>query len=157
MLDGRVYIDSQTYAIARGEYWMNVKGREAKAAARFVVKKPADFQFTAEKAIYSLSFKEIGGKWHFDYSRMELQLNARRKRSFFRHSYTIVSEMAVTDRKDEAFKIPNQEKVRFNDILSDRVNDFTDPAFWGSYNVIEPDQSIEMAIRRILRQLKTRN
>ena len=47
--------------------------------------------------------------------------------------------------------------MKFNEILSDRVNDFSDPDFWGSYNVIEPDQSIEMAIRRILRQLKTRN
>lgn len=157
MFDGRVYIDSQTYAIARVDYWMNVKGREAKAAARFVVKKPADFLFTAEKATYSLNYKEIEGKWRFDYSRMELQFNARRKHSLFRHGYTIVSEMAVTDLRHDDYKIPNQERVRYNDILSDKVSDFTDPEFWGSYNVIEPDQSIETAIRRIIRQIKARN
>ena len=31
---------------------------------------------------------------------------------------------------------------------------FTDKEFWGDYNVIEPDQSIESAIRRLSRKLK---
>lgn len=157
LYDGRLFIDSDTYAIARVEYAMNVKGREERAAGRFVIKKPADFRFRVDKAAYFLNFKQGDGTWHFDYSRMELQFNARRKRTLFSHNYSIVSEMAVTDRKAEVFKISNQEKVKFNEILSDRVSDFTDPAFWGSYNVIEPDQSIENAIKRIIRQLKARN
>ena len=157
LFDGRLYIDGETYAIARTEYWMNVKGREEKAATRFVVKKPLDWRVRAEKAFYTLNFKLADGRWHFDYSRLELVINARRKRTLFSHNYTIVSEMAVTDRKDETFKIANQDKVKFNEILSEKINDFSDPDFWGSYNVIEPDQSIEMAIRRIIRQLKARD
>ena len=156
IFDGRLYIDSETYAIVRAEYWMNVKGREEKAATRFVVKKPADFRFGVEKAHYRLYFKKQGGRWHFDYSRLELQFTARRKRTLFRNTYTIVSEMAVTDLRPEELKITNQDKVKFNDILSNQVSDFSDPEFWGSYNIIEPDQSIEHAIRRIIRQLKTR-
>jgi hypothetical protein len=156
MFDGRLYIDSETYAIVRAEYWMNVKGREEKAAGRFVVKKPADFRFGVEKAHYRLYFKKQGGRWHFDYSRLELQFTARRKRTLFRNTYTIVSEMAVTDLRPEELKITNQDKVKFNDILSNQVSDFSDPEFWGSYNIIEPDQSIEHAIRRIIRQLKAR-
>ena len=157
LFSGRVYIDSESYAIARTEYWMNVAGREERAAARFVIKKPADFRIRAEKAHYMMNFKQADGRWHFDYSRLELVLNARRKRTLFSHNYTIVSEMAVTDRKVEVYKIANQDKVKFNEILSDRVNDFADPEFWGNYNVIEPDQSIETAIKRITRQLKARN
>ena len=157
LFDGRLYIDGETYAIARTEYWMNVKGREERAATHFVVKKPIDWRVRTEKAFYVLNFKQAEGRWHFDYSRLELVINARRKRTLFSHNYTIVSEMAVTDRKDETFKIANQDKVKFNEILSEKVNDFSDPNFWGSYNVIEPDQSIEMAIRRIIRQLKARN
>jgi hypothetical protein len=34
------------------------------------------------------------------------------------------------------------------------VSAFADPEFWGDYNVIEPDQSIESAIRRIARKVK---
>lgn len=156
LFDGRLYIDSESCAIARTEYWMNVKGREERAATHFVVKKPLDWRIRAEKALYVLNFKLADGRWHFDYSRLELVINARRKRTLFSHNYTIVSEMAVTDRKDEVFKIANQDRVKFNEILSERVNDFADPGFWGGYNVIEPDQSIETAIRRIIRQLKAR-
>ena len=157
LYDGRLFIDNETYAIARVEYSLNVKGREEKAAGRFIIKRPADFRFRVERASYLLNFKQGDGQWHFDYSRLELLFNARRKRSLFSHNYSIVSEMAVTDRKAEVYKISNQDKVKFNDILSQHVNDFSDPSFWGSYNVIEPDQSIETAIRRILRQLKARN
>ena len=158
LYDGRLLIDSQTYAIARAEYTLNVRGREERASARFVIKRPPDFRFRVDRAAYLLNYKAgEDGTWHFDYSRMELLFNARRKRTLFSHNYTIISEMAVTDRRDEHFKIPNQEKVKFNEILSERINDFSDPDFWGSYNVIEPDQSIEAAIRRIIRQLKARN
>lgn len=157
LYDGRLYIDGETYAIARAEYSLNVKGREERASSRFIIKRPPDFRFRVEQASYLLNFKQGDGRWHFDYSRLELVFNARRKRSLFSHNYTIVSEMAVTDRKAEVFKIANQDKVKFNDILSNHVNDFSDPAFWGSYNIIEPDQSIENAIRRIIRQLKARN
>ena len=154
--DGRLYIDGESFAIARVEYAMNVKGREAKAASRFVVKKPADWKIDVEKASYALNFKPFDGRWHFDYSRMDLVFNARRKHSLFRHTYSVLSEMAVTDIGHDAFTVPKEQKVRFNDILSDQVSDFTDPLFWGSYNIIEPDQTIEAAIRRIRRQLKAR-
>ena len=156
LYDGRLYIDSESYAIVRTEYALNVKGREEKAAARFIVRKPPDFRMRVEKADYLLNFKQGDGAWHFDYARLELVFNARRKRTLFSHNYTIISEMAVTDRKAEQFKIANQDKVKTNDILSNQVSDFSDPEFWGSYNIIEPDQSIEHAIRRIIRQLKAR-
>ena len=157
LFNGRIFVDNQSYAIPRIEYAMNVRGREEKAAARFVVRKPADFKIGVDRALYSVNYKETGGLWHFDYSRMELGFTARRKHTLFRHSYTVISEMAVTDLSQEPFRISLQEKVKFNDILSDKVSDFSDPDFWGSYNVIEPDQSIETAIRRIIRQLKARN
>jgi hypothetical protein len=51
-------------------------------------------------------------------------------------------------------KIPGKEKLRYTDVFSDKVEAFTDPEFWGDYNVIEPDQSIESAIRRLSRKLK---
>ena len=38
--------------------------------------------------------------------------------------------------------------------LKQMRKDFADPDFWGEYNVIEPDQSIESAIRRLARKVK---
>ena len=58
-----------------------------------------------------------------------------------------MSEIAVTDRtNEEVIKFAGKEKLRYNDIFSEQVAAFADPEFWGDYNVIEPDQSIESAI-----------
>ena len=66
-----------------------------------------------------------------------------------------MSEIAVTDRTtEEVIKFANKEKIRYTDVFSEKVTAFTDPEFWGEYNVIEPDQSIESAIRKLSRKLK---
>lgn len=41
--------------------------------------------------------------------------------------------------------------------MSAKVQDFTDENFWGGYNIIEPDASIESVISRIIRQLNRRD
>ncbi|MGB5357480.1 MAG: carboxypeptidase-like regulatory domain-containing protein, partial [Eudoraea sp.] len=48
----------------------------------------------------------------------------------------------------------NKERLRTNIILSDEAIGFSDPDFWGEYNIIEPEKSIESAIRKIQKQLK---
>jgi hypothetical protein len=44
--------------------------------------------------------------------------------------------------------------MRPSDVFTEKVSAFTDTEFWGDYNIIEPDQSIEAAIRRISRRLR---
>jgi hypothetical protein len=66
-----------------------------------------------------------------------------------------MSEIAVTDRTaEEVIKFAGKEKVKYTDVFTEKVGAFVDPEFWGDYNVIEPDQSIESAIRRLSRKLK---
>ena len=60
-------------------------------------------------------------------------------------------------------KNPNNENVRPKDrlkssvVISDEASGFSDPEFWGEYNVIEPDKPIESAIRKIKKQLRKLN
>ena len=64
--------------------------------------------------------------------------------------------MAVTDWEPfTGGKAPkSKERIRSSIILSDATDGFADPEFWGAYNIIEPDKSIESAIRKIQRQIK---
>jgi hypothetical protein len=41
--------------------------------------------------------------------------------------------------------------------MMDKASGFSDPDFWGAYNVIEPEKSIEFAIKKIKKQLKKLN
>jgi hypothetical protein len=108
-----------------------------------------------EVATYRTKYREQDGKLHFIYSRAEVSFKLDWRRRLFHTYYTVMTEIAVTDRTDrEVVRFTNDERVRSGDVFTERVSAFTDPEFWGEYNVIEPDQSIEAAIRRLSRRLR---
>jgi hypothetical protein len=151
---GSLYIDMDSYAITEAEFGFNLANKEA-AASIFIRKKPMGMEVTPEVATYRTKYREQNGKWHFEYSRAEVRFKVNWKRKLFNTYYTTMSEIAVTDRTDqEVIKFAGKDKVRYTDVFSEKVTAFTDPKFWGDYNVIEPDQSIESAIKRLSRKLK---
>ena len=63
-------------------------------------------------------------------------------------------EMAVTDRDTANIsKFKFRESAKISDVFVDQVNYFLDDDFWGKYNVIKPDESIEIAIARLNRRI----
>jgi hypothetical protein len=151
---GSLYIEMDSYAISEAEFGYNLSDKAA-ASSIFIRKKPLGMEVTPELASYRVNYREQNGKSYFAYSRAEVKFKVSWKRKLFKTYYTTMSEIAVTDRTDqEVIKFAGKEKVKYSDIFSDKVSSFTDPAFWGDYNVIEPDQSIEAAIRRLSRKLK---
>jgi hypothetical protein len=63
--------------------------------------------------------------------------------------------MAVTDweNTDRASLPKRKDLMKTSMILTDEAIGFSDPDFWGSYNIIEPEKSIENAIKKIIKQL----
>ena len=88
---------------------------------------------------------------------MDVNFSTRKAHSPFRTNFSVTEEMAVTDHKNGGIAIEPAGRVRFRDVLSDRVADFTDSSFWEDYNIIEPDQSIDVLVRKIVRQLQKRD
>jgi len=151
---GTLFIEMESSAITEAEFGFNLSDKAA-ATAIFIRKKPFGMEVTPEVATYRTKYREQNGKWYFYYSRAEVKFKVDWKRKLFNTYYTTMSEIAVTDRTDqEVIKFAGKEKVRYTDIFSEKVSAFTDPDFWGDYNVIEPDQSIESAIRKLSRKLK---
>lgn len=151
---GNLYIEIDTYAISECEFGFNLENKDA-VSSIFIKKKPLGMEVTPEVATYKTKYREQDGKWYFAYSRAEVKFKVNWKRKLFNTYYTTMSELAVTDRTNqEVVKFTGKEKIRPSDIFSEKVTAFTDPEFWGEYNVIEPDQSIESAIRRLSRKLK---
>ncbi len=152
---GSIYIDSETFAIGRIEMNMNVEGNPL-ATSIFVKKKPRNSKVEVTSAGYTVNYKQIGDLWYYDYAMIDIRFNARPRFSLFKTNYSIVSEMAITDRSDKEKEINADNRMRFADQLAKRVADFTDDDFWEDYNIIEPDQSVEVIIKKIVRQLKRR-
>ena len=153
---GQVYIDSESLAIGHVHLWMNVEGRED-AVPLFILRHPLDTRFEVKSAEYVVNYRPSEGKWYYDYAKMELKFETRKKRSLFKNHYTVMSEIAITDRQATPPVIEKEARVKFKDQMTEKVSAFTDENFWENYNVIEPDADIEAIIRKIVRQLKRHN
>jgi len=151
---GTLYIEMDSYAITEAEFGFNLSDKAA-VTSIFIRKKPLGMEVTPEVATYRTKYREQNGKWYFYYSRAEVKFKVNWKKKLFNTFYTTMSEMAVTDRTDqEVIKFAGKDKIKYTDVFSEKVGSFADPEFWGDYNVIEPDQSIESAIRRLSKKLK---
>ncbi|NSW95122.1 MAG: carboxypeptidase-like regulatory domain-containing protein [Bacteroidales bacterium] len=151
---GSFFIETGTYALTEAEFGFNLSDKEA-VSSIFIKKKPLGMEVTPEVATYRTKYREQDGKLHFIYSRAEVKFKVNWKKKLFNTYYTTMSEIAITDRTDqEVIRIPSKDRIKYTDVFTEKVDAFTDPEFWGDYNVIEPDQSIESAIRRLSRKLK---
>ena len=151
---GKFFIEMETFALTEAEFSINLEDKDL-ASSIFVRKKPLGMKVTPEMASYRLKFREQDGKYYFAYARAEVEFKCNWKRKLFNKTYTTMSEIAITDRtEEEVVRFTGSEKVRKGDVFTEQLSAFADLDFWGEYNVIEPDQSIESAIRKLNRRLR---
>jgi hypothetical protein len=150
---GRLLIDAETLALYGAEYRLNLEVDNQSASRMFVRKKPRDIEVTPIEASYKVDYRREKGKWHYNYSQLELSFKVDKRGRLFNTVYTLASEMAVTDLETISRERTPRVGLKPSTILSDEVAGFADPDFWGPYNVIEPEKSIEAAIRKIQRKL----
>ena len=152
---GKLYIDAQSLALKTAIFSLNIENREA-STNMFVIKKPFNARVYPVQADYRIDYTENDGKWYYSYSRVDLGLRINWKRKIFNTTYYASVEMAVTDRKEitDEKSIRYKERMKPSVIISDESNGFSEPDFWGEYNVIEPERSIESAIKKIQKNLE---
>lgn len=153
---GKLYIDAETFSLVSAIYNLDVENREM-AAKMFVKKKPNRVTVYPTEAAYRVDYRTQNGKWHYGYSNLQLTFKVNWKGRLFNNVYTLNSEMAITDwtkALDDSFT--RKETLRPTVILSDEASGFSDPEFWGEYNIIEPEKSIESAIEKINKQMERR-
>lgn len=146
---GKLYIDTESLAVISATFNLNVENREA-VSKMFTQKKPAGAKVYPVEASYQINYREQDGKWLFGYSRGDITFKVDWDKKLFNTTYETSLEMAVTDwkKKTNNSEKPTQ-KLRQNVIMIDKVSNFADPEFWGEYNIIEPEKSIESAIKKI--------
>ncbi|NND63074.1 MAG: carboxypeptidase-like regulatory domain-containing protein [Flavobacteriaceae bacterium] len=153
--DGKLYIDAETFALTSATYSMNLDNQRA-ASELFVKKKPRDINVYPTRANYKVNYREKNGKWYYSYGNVQLTFKVNKRRKLFNSVYSLSSEMAVTDWESNTngFMARPKDRLKPTVIIADAVSGFSDPDFWGPYNVIEPEKSIEAAINKIKRKLK---
>lgn len=159
-LIGKLYVDVDSYAISKADFSINLENR-SKAASLFIKKKPRGAKAYPTKADCSVSYKEIDGVWHYNHSRSDITFKIDWDKRLFHTHYHATTEMAITDiySSDDSsiLDLENSDRLKNNIILNETIDGFGDSDFWGSDNTIEPEKSINNAIKKISRKLKKDN
>jgi len=152
---GKLYIDAENKILTSAIYSLNITNKEM-AARMFVRKKPRNADVWPTEVAYRVDYREKDGKWYYGYSNVLLEFKIDWDKKLFNSVYSMSCEMAITDWEKNLTNahLTSKERIKSSIILSDEALGFADPDFWGEYNIIEPEKSIESAIRKIQRQLR---
>lgn len=143
-----VYIDRELLTFTRVEASLDMADK-AKATRVMLVSKPFSLRFFPEECSLVLNYRLENGKTRLEYCRSTIRFACDWRKRLFRTHYTAVNELVVTDVRPDAIPIPRKERFRSHDFLPDQAAFFYDPAFWADYNIIEPSESLEHAIKRL--------
>ena len=153
--NGKVYIDVESLAIVGASFKLSDKGMKY-ATGIYIKKSPKRLGVRPISAKYEVYYRAYHGKWNLSNVRSNILIRVRRKKGKqqdkFNSDFESTSEFVVTN-KDTA----NIARFRFNeiskpkDVLVDQIGE-TDQDFWGSENVISPDEPIEKTILKLGRR-----
>jgi len=150
---GTIYIDRQTLAFTRIELSLDMSDR-AKATRFMLVRKPLGVRFRPKEMSMTVNYtyNEEENSSHISYVRTQFRFNCDWKRRLLATSFTAVNEVVVTDRHDKDITpIPRKESFDDRDSFYDHPYFFDEPDFWRDYNIIEPTESLEHAIGKLLK------
>lgn len=145
---GRFYIDKERLSFTRAEFNLDVSDRY-KATQAILRSKPFGLRFKPEEVAYQVNYTDHNGKTYLSYVRNEIRFKCDWRRRLFSTNYAVVSEMVVTDIEPSTTNIPIREAFGKDQILSDDASLFFDKDFWGNYNIIQPEESLEKAVSRL--------
>ena len=148
---GKLYIDFEKLAFTRAEFSLDMQNR-VKAVEAILHKKPLGLRFRPQEVSYLVTYKEQNGKTYLNYIRNEIRFKCDWKKRLFSSSYTVFSEMVVTDRKSDFAAIPSKKAFKEKQVFYDLVDEYWNEDFWKTYNIIEPTESLEHAVSKLKKQ-----
>lgn len=155
LYQGELFIDVERKVLTSAIYSLNITNRDM-ASRLFVRKKPRNADVYPVEVAYRVDYREKNGRWYYGYSNALLEFKINWDKKLFNSVYSMTCEMAITDWEEntELSEPRYRDRLKSTMILSDEASGFSDPDFWGEYNIIEPEKSIESAIKKIQRQLR---
>ena len=147
---GKLYIDMERLAFTRIELDLDMKDRD-KATRTMLVKKPFGVKFKPRELSSVVDYRYEDGVTRISYLRNTFRFNCDWKKRLFATSFTATCEMVVTDSQTENVQpIASRGSFDSRDAYYDKVEYFLDPDYWNQYNIIEPSESLDKAIRKLV-------
>lgn len=152
LYNGVIYIDRETYAFTRFELEYDMRDKE-KVTRSILISKPAGLKFTPTQVSIRYDYTLSEGVSRVSYVKTVMRFKCDWKKRLLRTDYTAISELVTTDRHSDNIEIiPRKESFSSRDVLAEQASADYDPEFWKDYNIIEPSESLDKAIIKIVRK-----
>ena len=139
---GELYIDTETSALLGARFEIN--SEHIKKANHFVVRQSKNIVISPKEAIYTVSYKELNGKFYLNYIRGDMSFDVNKKKWIISSSSTVHTYFEMVSCKIETNDIkpfPSKENLPTSKIFSETKFTY-DPDFWDDFNTILPEQKI---------------
>ena len=150
---GRVFIDREHLAFTRAEFELDLSDRE-RAIAAILYKKPLGLRFRPLKVSFLITYRQHDGVTCLNYICNEMCFKCDWKRRLFSSSYVARSEMVAVDREELPERvIARRDAFKPYQVFYDIVKEYWSEDFWKDYNIIEPTESLEDAVKKLRKQM----
>lgn len=150
---GRVFIDREHLAFTRAEFELDLSDRE-RAIAAILYKKPLGLRFRPQKVSFLITYRQHDGVTCLNYICNEMCFKCDWKRRLFSSSYVARSEMVAVDREEHPERvIARRDAFKSYQVFYDIVKEYWSEDFWKDYNIIEPTESLEDAVKKLRKQM----
>lgn len=145
---GLIYIDYATLSFTRIEMNLDVTDRY-KATKVMLARKPLGMRFRPRGLQTIVNYYHDGQHSDIAYMRTTYNFDCDWKKRGIAVKYEAVSEMLVTDHHATTEQPRRRDSFRRSDVLGKKVSDFEDPDFWEEYNILQPSESLENAVKKL--------
>lgn len=145
---GRIIIDRDDMAFKWVEFHVSPEFLN-KATGLFIVRKPPHLAVRALKANYKVAYRKTGSKYYLHLIQCETGFRIRERRQLSGSTYTTRLEMGVMDIDTvDVNRFSQRESAKPLEFFTEQLGEY-DESFWGEYNFITPDESLENALSRL--------
>jgi hypothetical protein len=146
LYEGLLYFDIETGALARVEF--NYTKQGIKEARRLMIEKePRDCKAVPTDLSYVVDYNFIDGKWYLLSAHSSIQIKIVNKEKKQKTAFRSTSEILITNiEKGDLQHFSRKDIFRPNEFFTEKITSY-DEEFWENYNVIEPEESMENAIK----------
>ncbi len=150
--EGSIYINTEDLAILALRFNLTDEGLK-RAGKDLVVQSSIRTQVKAASVRYFINYRKINNKYFINLTRGELEFKARYKRKLFSTDFKTVFEFAANDfDTTDVSRFKRSETISPHKVFIDEDFNY-DQNFWGDYNYISPNESLEEALVRIQHKL----
>jgi len=148
LFKGTIYINTFSFAIEQTEFEINSSYLH-KSKEDFVSFQAKGYNIWPSSVKYSVSYRNINGRYFLNHVRGDLGFIAKQKNRLFSSTFNVFFELAVTNiTLTNVSRFERDEIAPAHSIFSKTIKSY-DPAFWGNQDFLKPEDNLIQALKNM--------